>query len=477
MTRRMILLEFNELCPSLLNKWMAGGQLPNFKRFYDSSDVYVTEADELKHPNLEPWIQWYTVHTGLPFRVHQVFHLTDGPRADHLDIWSALQSRGKKVWNCSSMNARRLTGRDALFLPDPWCDSQEPNPGELAPFARFVSHQVQEYSNKENSASRRLVMEFGQFMLTHGLSLDTVVATTAQLMRDFLSGGKTSWQRAAILDRFLFDVFRYYYVHERPDFSTFFVNSTAHLQHCYWRHMSPDEFSVVPTPEEKYRYADAILFGYKQMDKVIGRFISLAGRDTALVLATALSQQPFLKYEAIGGQHFYRPRKVTNLLESLGLRPKQVEPVMTHQYLLRFDSPAEAAGSREVLSRVTLNGQQVFGFDVADAGSLYVGCEIRTAVDRGATMQLGGNLPSTPFFEHFYQIEGVKSGCHHPDGCLWIRLGEHREHAEKASLLDVFPTVLDYFEVPTQSCVGKSLLPGTNDLSKPLQPDVAAAAA
>jgi hypothetical protein len=473
----MILLEFNELCPSLLKKWMASGQLPNFKRFYDSSDVYVTEADELKAPNLEPWIQWYSMHTGLPFRVHQVFHLTDGPRADHVDIWSALQSHGKKVWNCSSMNARRLTGQDALFLPDPWCDSQEPNPRELAPFARFVAHQVQEYSNKENVASGRLVMEFCQFMLTHGLSADTVFATTTQLLRDFLSGGKTSWQRAAILDRFLFDVFRYYYVNERPDFSTFCINSTAHLQHCYWRHMSPDEFSVMPTPEERDRYANAILFGYKQMDKVIGRFINLAGDDAALVLATALSQQPFLKYEAIGGQHFYRPRKVANFLEMLGLKPQQIEPVMTHQYLLRFGSPVEAAGSREVLSRVTLNGQQVLGFDVADAGSLYVGCEIRTSVDKSASMELGGNLPSTPFFEHFYQIEGVKSGCHHPDGCLWIRLGEHREHAERASLLDVFPTILEYFQVPAQSCIGKSLLPQTGALSKPFHAGGAAAAA
>jgi len=477
MAKRMILLEFNELCPSLLQKWMASGQLPNFRRFYDSSDVYVTEADELKAPNLEPWIQWYSLHTGLPYRVHQVFHLTDGPRAGHLDIWHALQNHGRKVWNCSSMNAGQLTGQNALFLPDPWCGSQETNPNDLAPFARFVAHQVQEYSNKENIASRHLIMEFGRFMLVHGLSFDTIFATTSQLLRDILSGGKTSWQRATILDKLLFDVFKYYYLHEQPDFSTFFINSTAHLQHCYWRHMSPDEFSVMPAAEERDRYANAILFGYQQMDKIVGRFIKLAGKDATLVLATALSQQPFLKYEAIGGQHFYRPRNVANFLEAFGLRPNQIEPVMTHQYLLRFGSAAEASAVREVLSRVTLNGQQIFGFDAADAGSLYVGCQIRTSVDRSASMQLGGNLPSAPFFEHFYQIEGSKSGCHHPDGCLWIRRGEHREHAEKVSILDVFPTILEYFDIPAQSCVGKSLLPQTGEVSRTFLKGVAAAAA
>ena len=62
----LILLEFNELCPPLLTRWMAEGRLPNFKRFHDASAVFITEADERAAPNLEPWIQWYSVHTGLP---------------------------------------------------------------------------------------------------------------------------------------------------------------------------------------------------------------------------------------------------------------------------------------------------------------------------------------------------------------------------------------------------------------------------
>lgn len=461
MTRRMILIEFNELCPSLLRKWMASGELPNFRRFHDSSDVYVTEADERNPPNLEPWIQWYSLHTGLPFRTHQVFHLTDGPRADHVDIWHALQSQGKKVWNCSSMNARRLTGPGAWYLPDPWCDTQTPNPVELAPFARFVSHQVQEYSNKGNAASGRLVTDFGKFMLTHGLSANTIFATAAQLLQEQLSSGKASWQRVAIQDRLLFDVFRHYFTKAQPDFSTFFANSTAHLQHSYWRHMAPENFSIVPTADEQKRYGNAVLFGYKQMDKLLGRFMKLAGESVTLVFATALSQQPFLKYEAIGGQHFYRPRSMAGFLELLGLSPTDIEPVMTHQYLLRFASPTEAAACREALSNVTVNGQQVFGFSDTDAGSVYLGCQVRTLVDKSALLDLGNNRPAAPFFEHFYLLEAMKSGCHHPDGCLWIRLGEHREHGQKVSILDVFPTILDYFGIADASCLGKSLLPST----------------
>jgi hypothetical protein len=64
---RVILIEFNELTPRLLDAWMASGDLPNFKRFYDRSQVFITEADDFDPVNLEPWIQWYSIHTGLPF--------------------------------------------------------------------------------------------------------------------------------------------------------------------------------------------------------------------------------------------------------------------------------------------------------------------------------------------------------------------------------------------------------------------------
>ena len=63
-TLPVLLLEFNELSPRLMDQLMAAGQLPNFKILHDESEVYVTGAVE-KHPYLEPWIQWITVHCGL----------------------------------------------------------------------------------------------------------------------------------------------------------------------------------------------------------------------------------------------------------------------------------------------------------------------------------------------------------------------------------------------------------------------------
>lgn len=455
--KKLILIEFNELCPPLLARWMAEGKLPNFSQFHAHSDVFTTRADEPEGPNLEPWIQWYSLHTGIPFSQHKVFHLTDGPRASHPDIWSLLSANGLSVWNCSSMNARRITAKGARYLPDPWCDRELPFPLDMQAYTKIVSQQVKEYSNRDRGLSLSDVSNFLWFMTTHGLSTATVSAIVKQLAGEKLrkSGG---WKRAVLLDMLQFDIFRHYFRKEQPHFSTFFVNSTAHLQHSYWRHMAPEAFSVRPGESEIAAYRDAILFGYQRMDALLGRFMALAGRDTTLIFATALSQQPYLKYEAIGGHHFYRPRDVTRLLEKLHVVPERVEPVMTHQFVARFRTEEEKKDAERRLAAVTCDGQPVFGFDDADATSLYFGCQLRTQLAKDVKLDLGGNELPVSFFDWLYQIDGMKSGRHHPDGCLWIRQGTHRAVEEHVSILDVLPTVLSFFGISAAGYPGRPLI-------------------
>ena len=77
MSGNVILLEFNELSPTLMSRFISQGHLPNFKRFSDESAVYLTEAAE-RAPYLDPWIQWVTVHTGLNFAEHHLERLNEG---------------------------------------------------------------------------------------------------------------------------------------------------------------------------------------------------------------------------------------------------------------------------------------------------------------------------------------------------------------------------------------------------------------
>jgi hypothetical protein len=458
--RRLIALELNELCPDLLARWMADGSLPNFKRLHASSQVFTTRADVDEPALLEPWIQWYSVHTGLPYDQHRVFHLTEGKRGGHDDVYRMLLAAGRRVASFASMNVAPFMAPGSLFVGDPWSEEGDASPSELNVYNRFVSHNVREYSNASDRMVASDYARFLAFMARHGLSAATIAGIVKQLGEEKLTSRELSWRRVAILDALQFDVFRSYYRKLKPDFASFFANSVAHLQHSYWRHMDPEPYTVRPDAGEMASYGDAIRTGYMAMDGIVGRFLALAEATGArLMFLTALSQQPFLRHEELGGQHFYRLHSVEAFLRRTGIAVREVTPTMTHQYLARFASPEAAQAGRERLAAFQLDdGRQLFGFPEVETepGSLYFGCQISTRTAPQALVLDGGT--AILFGELFYRIDAIKSGRHHPDGCLWIQTGRHRVHAEKPSILDVLPTQLDLLGVPApEGLAGRSL--------------------
>jgi hypothetical protein len=203
---RVILLEFNELTPSLLDRFMAEGHLPNFKRFYDQSSVYTTDAEE-SGDQLNPWIQWVTVHSGLSFAEHGVLRLDEGQKLTRQCVWDILSERGLRVLVCGSMNVRYDVPLNGHVLPDPWSANVDPYPGNagLDAYFRFVQTQVQEHTNERVPLKPADYARFLSFMIRHGLSAHTVRAIVERLVRERLDGGG-KWKRAVILDKLQFDV-------------------------------------------------------------------------------------------------------------------------------------------------------------------------------------------------------------------------------------------------------------------------------
>jgi len=467
----VVVLELNELCPPLLDRWMADGSLPNFKRLHDSSYVFRTEAEVTDPDKLEPWIQWYSIHTGLPFDRHGVFHLTDGARAGHPDIWRTLIDAGRKVFSFASMNVRPFASPGSLFVGDPWTENGDAYPPELNVYNRFVGHNVREYSNIGQALTAGDYAAFLRFLVTHGLSAGTAWRTVRQLAEEKMRDPHLSYRRVAILDALQFDVFAHYHRAMRPHFASFFVNSVAHLQHSYWRYMEPDAFPMKPEESEHARYADAIKFGYVAMDWLIGRFLKLADRQGAtLLFQTALSQQPFVKYDSKGGQRFYRLRDVAAFLEGTGIFYRDVDPTMTNQYMLTFPDDAARDAARERLTGFRYDdGGDVFGFPAHETErALYFGPAVPSSGGTSATITDRASGRTFAAGDILYEMDGTKSGCHHPVGALWIRTGSHHRHEELVSILDTFPTVLDLLgvepEVASQR-TGTSLLSRTRRAS------------
>lgn len=285
----VIVLELNELCPPIIKRMMAEGALPNFRRLHDQSDVWITHADD---PSLEPWVQWPTFHTGQPQSVHGAGELDEGHLIKTRRIWDDLAGHGISSLVFGSMNGATTRPDKVYLVPDPWSAGVNPTDPEFDVFHRFISFHVAEHTNPAAKPDAKAALGFASFMIRRGLSPATVYDAIAQLGGEKTSGRDTKWRRALILDLLMWDVFARSWKKRRPAFATFFANSTAFLQHRYWRHMAPETYQVKPSEAEMAAYGHAIEDSYRHMDRLVGKAFALGGPGTRLVLATASARRP-----------------------------------------------------------------------------------------------------------------------------------------------------------------------------------------
>jgi hypothetical protein len=415
------MLELNELCPPIIEKMMAAGDLPNFKRLHETSDVYQTWADD---EDLEPWVQWVTLHTGTPQSVHGAKELDQGHLIRQTRLWDQLADDGVRSLIFGSMNARTEKPGVAL-VPDPWTKHVDPTNADFKVFHQFIASHVQEHTSVNAKLDTGAWLAFGSFMLRRGLSLGSISSAAKQLLGERTSGRDMRWGRALILDLLMWDVFASEYQATRPDFATFFANSTAFLQHRYWRHMSPDSYQVKPKPEEMAAYGSAVEDSYRHMDALVGRALKMVGSDGRIIFATALSQEANLRYEHIGGKFVYRPLDFQKLGKILGVSHATFEPVMTHQAWATFEDEASAIAFEAALAAFTANGKSIMEWRRQDTRVLFW-CGFISQVDADLVVQ----SPTGPvkFHDVFHSLGQVNNSQHCRAGCFWVQRADRRSH-------------------------------------------------
>ncbi|MDB5093244.1 MAG: hypothetical protein JWO85_1345 [Candidatus Eremiobacteraeota bacterium] len=448
---RAFLIEFNELCPTLLARFIAAGDLPYFAVLRNTSDVFTTDAGETG-ATLVPWIQWPSVHTGLPYAEHAIFHLGDATEAAFPTIASLLAEAGIPVGVFGGMNVPAPRTVRGFLLPDPWDKRGRTTPASLQPYYDVVAEQVKE-SSHHGRLGLREVAKLGAFYARHGFRASTALTIARQFAAERIDPG-LKWRRAALLDQVQYDVFRTYVREQCVRFASFFSNSTAHYQHLYWRNMEPALFADPPNPGAHRSLREAIRYGYRSMDALIGRFFH-DFPDATLIFATALSQEPYTGPVV----RYYRPTNFEALLAFLGVEGGSVAPVMSHQYHVDFAGEAEAANAEGAFRALAVDGQPVV--DVRREGSgLFCGCHFLDprVMERDVVDTRKGTRRR--FAELFFLMDGYRSGQHKADGALWIRTGGRgRVHWEPVSILSIAPTILALFGITPPSTMRGAVLP------------------
>ena len=91
--KNLTLLELNEINFDYVQWYIENGySLPGFEWLMQQNPIETFA--EHKYEELEPWIQWPSVHTGKTFEEHQVFRLGDIVNTDHRQIFEEIEVRG-----------------------------------------------------------------------------------------------------------------------------------------------------------------------------------------------------------------------------------------------------------------------------------------------------------------------------------------------------------------------------------------------
>lgn len=341
--KKLILLELNEINFDAVIFYIQNNvNLPGFKKIIESG-INNTIAEE-EYDNLEPWIQWPSVHIGKKFDEHKIFRLGDIVNSSEKQIFEKVEERGYTVGAISPMNAANKLINPKYFIPDPWTIT----PSDKSYLSKSISQAVSQAVN-DNSKSKLTI----KTILNLGISFVSLVNPKKFFSMIFyaISALRKPWRKALFLDMLLFEFHKTLYKRKEPNFSTLFLNAGAHIQHHYFFNSLFVNNSRLQNPSW---YIDSnedpfleMLFIY---DSIIQDVLSI--KNTEVIIATGLSQKPYEKLK-----FYYRLRDHENFLRNLGLKFKSVTPRMTRDFLISFDTVEEAVEAENFLSEILVNNK------------------------------------------------------------------------------------------------------------------------
>jgi hypothetical protein len=449
---KVILLEINEVTWNLIDPLIARGLLPTFARLKREGSWAAPMSVDLP-PQLDPWITWTTVYSGRAQKDHNVFFLQQPPETIQAKrLWELCNEAGLSVGLYGSLCSWPPQRVKGFYVPDTFAPDYATFPANLGPIQKLNLTYTRSVRLPADSDGPRFKAKLGTDLLRLGLRASTMTRIARQLARERRDPG-SRWQRVSLQPIVNFDFFRALYQRHRPDFATFHTNHVAHYMHTYWKAMQPEIFPQETTDEEKTKYGRAIEFGYRTADDLLKRVLKLIDRETVLVVASSMGQQPFVS-SLKKGKRIGQLRSLDRLIEILGVEGRvRALSTMSDQFNLYPDS-AETKG-------LVLDKLRAAYVDVPERPMFFV-----DSLENSITVTLQHHDETSEESlcvfpgaerEHSYRFEDlvygtgmVKSGCHDPKGMMMIygpgiRAGEEIRNCTN---LDIAPTLLTLLGVP-----------------------------
>jgi len=429
---RLILVELNEINFDLVKYYLKNKiSLPGFKKLIDQGIIETYAESEYK--NLEPWIQWPSVHTGKKYNEHKVFRLGDFINSNEEQFFEKVEKAGYKVGAISPMNASNKLLNPSYFIPDPWTKTNSDSSFFSRIITKAISQAVNDNSQSKIKLSTVFNLSLAFIFLVHPGKYFSMIKYAWSALR-------SPWKKALFLDKFLFEIHKTLFKKSDVNFSTIFLNAGAHIQHHYFFNSPYVDSSKLKNPSW---YISEEIDPILEMLKVYDVFIDdlLIIPDTEIIISTGLSQKPYDKVK-----FYYRLRDHNAFLKSLEIVFKRVTPRMTRDFLIEFNSIENALIAQEILESILVNNKEPLFGEVDNRGKeLFVVLTHPDEINESCFITFRNKKMPLKYLVSFVAI---KNGEHQSKGYGYFSKGikniapDTNSHVSK-----IHNSVLDFFEI------------------------------
>lgn len=457
---KVLLLELNEITWNVVDRLIAShgdAYLPNFARLRREG-AWTRQIAEEQPPHLDPWITWVTLHTGVRREVHGAAVLEqDSGSISAPRLWDYATEGGRSVGIFGSVSAYPPRQVPGFMVPGPFAPGNETYPKALEPIQAINRLGTSMHNRTGSGGGAMAAARSGLKVLGMGLRPATLFGAASQLLRERLAPA-SRWRRVSLQPRINFDVFSKLYRDTRPDFATFHSNHAAHYMHHYWRAWDDTGFTARSSQQEREKYGDAVPYGYRLCDTLIGEAMDLLDASTVLIVASSMGQRPYVNDRYQEGKVIVRIRDIGKLLDIIG-RDGIVEsvPTMVPQWNLRIPDAARRSEVRQRLedARRNVKGVEEPAIHVEETAEILTVTPLglsEAGKDISYTFPAAGGSHVRYALEDLFIIDAptVKQGMHDREGLLaFFGAGIAKGHVmEACSNLDVAPTVLTLLDLP-----------------------------
>jgi len=369
--KRFNLIELNEVNFDIVKKYVEErpGYYKGFEKLFNL--IRLNTSSEKKYDQIEPWIQWPSVHTCKTYMQHKIFRLGDIVKYRGDQIFEKIEKAGYYVGCVSPMNASNKLKKPAYFIPDPWtntaCDSS---------FTSRVVHHALKQAVNDNSEGKINISTYvalGWVLLTK-----TQIKNWSSYIKLFIKREK-KWNKALFLDLLLTDIFINLKKKKQENFSCLFLNAFAHVQHHYLLNSKMYKGNLRNSSDYISQKDDPIFDTIEIYNEII--YDLLENFKEKFIFATGLRQIPVEKQIV-----YYRLKRHKEFLKNLGVKDFEVETRMTRDFLIKFKNDSAYHEGLNILSNISYKGQRLFAEIEKRKTSLFVTLTYSTLITNKETL-------------------------------------------------------------------------------------------